>query len=438
MTSREQKLAGGLLAFMGTAAVGLLAFQFVIWPLADKKRQADKILSEIDTRNVDIAEILVAEEKFKASRSRSLPADVKVSRGEYANLLEGLLRRADFAAGTYKVIPGEADSKSAPPIAPKKPAYTKLSYEVTVKGEVYHLTDFLKHFYDQPLLHMIKKINVQRPSDARARGRNELDINFTVEALVLDNADDRPTLLPIERRVSLLVGNAAQTAFNFQSVSSGRGSAIPPDNVLAVPSREYLAIPGKNIFFGPPIERNTEEIAKPPEDDASPFVTLTSLTAHEDGTIIADFRDKSTNNDFILTQTADGKVVVETTFDLNGKKKTLRKGLEIIYGTDEGKNLRTWRVRKVSVDEVILEKVGGSDHGDAAMKPKPSSLAMLGGGMGNFVDVPEGKVYRVAMGQSLDAPSLLLSREARTAIFPAARPVRTAAVPTDIVEGRGR
>jgi hypothetical protein len=71
----------------------------------------------------------------------------------------------------------------------------------------------------------------------------------------------------------------------------------------------------------------------------------------------------------------------------------------LLYGTEEGHNLKVWRVRRVNAREVIVEK---ADKPDGEEKPKPPALAFLGGGAGAFVAVPEGKVYRVAVGQCLD------------------------------------
>src|SRR5207249_10935051 len=95
-------------------------------------------------------------------------------RTEYNTLLTGLCRRADLTG--LKIMVSEPDTKSAPPLAPKKPAYTRLTWDVTAKGDEYHLVDFLRHFYAQPLLHQIKSIEVRPPSDNQSQQRRELDI----------------------------------------------------------------------------------------------------------------------------------------------------------------------------------------------------------------------------------------------------------------------
>ena len=239
MTTRERSLAIIVGSTLGVFAFGFIAYQLVIGPYIEKGKQIHDRQMDVDKLEADILEIQMLKRKYEASRQQSLPADVGLSRTQYGNLLERLFRRADMTAD-LKIIPSEPDNKSVPMLAQKKPAYTRLTYAITAKGELYHLVDFLRHFYQQPLLHRVKDMNIQRPSDMRAQGRRELDINMTVEALVLDNAQARPTLLPVIREMGLLSGGAAQTGYNMQVTSSGHGSPIPPSDILAEPAREYL------------------------------------------------------------------------------------------------------------------------------------------------------------------------------------------------------
>jgi len=407
MTTRERTLSIGLGIFIGVGLLGFVGWHFVLSPMLEKDKQIKSRENEVAQLQLDILEITAQKKKFEANRQQSLPSDVGLSRTQYGILLEGLMRKADFAAGAYKIQVGEADSKSAPTIAPKKPAYTRLTYMVTVKGELYHLVDFMRSFYQQPLLHQIKQINVLRPSDTRAQGRKELDITMTVEALVLDNAPPRPTLLPVIREVALLSGAAAFTGHNMRTTAEGSGSQLAPADVLAVIPREYLSIAGKDVFFGP-LPKPTairEEPELPPEDDHSPFVTLTSIVGNDDGKIVAVFRDKLDNHNYVVTQDAKGGVGVVGEYELSpGRWKTIpgyssvKPGPRLFFGTEEGLNLRMWRVRRVMLDGVIVERIEPAKEGE---KPKLQPLEAIAGGIGTFVAVPEGKIYKVGMGQTL-------------------------------------
>src|SRR5262249_11358284 len=190
MTTRERNLAVALVGTLGVFGVGFVAYQFVIGPLFEKGKQIQTKHDEIANLEIQVLEIQAQKRRFEAARQQSLPADVGVSRTQYGTLLEGLFRRADVTPQSpgLQVTMQDPENKSSPTIGPKKPAYTKLTYDVTFKAELYHLVDFMQHFYQQPLLHQIKNINIQRPSDARSRGQNELDVTLKIEALVLDNA----------------------------------------------------------------------------------------------------------------------------------------------------------------------------------------------------------------------------------------------------------
>jgi hypothetical protein len=129
-------------------------------------------------------------------------------------------------------------------------------------------------------------------------------------------------------------------------------------------------------------------------------------------------------------------------YEVNGKWRTVpgysadqaKVGHELFYGSSEGQNRQSWRVRRVTLNEVILEKLEGLE------KPKPPALAFAGGGIGNVLAVPEGKIYRVAVGQTLYVDSkddkfppptkFSLTKEAWKAIY-APGPVWASSASTD-------
>jgi hypothetical protein len=437
MSKRERNLAVVLVAVLGTGAILFVAYSFILSPLLEKEKLITAKQREITDLEDEIDRVLGEKRKYEAIRHQSLPNDpvqgAGIAREDYGKLLESLCRKAGVANG-LNIQVSDPDNKSVPMLGSKKPAYTRLSWEVKAKGDEYHLVDFMRLFYSQPLLHQIKSMNLQRPSEVRAAQRRELDIIIKIEALVLDNAPIRPTLLPVVREVALLVGPAGYLGYNLQATQNGRGSPVVPAGVLAEQPRDYLTIAGKNIFFGPTKPPPPPPGDGPPEEDLSPFIVLTSITGHDDGGFIAVFRDLSTNNDYIITQSPKGDIAVRGEYEINGKKKFLYGGNEktaghmLIYGSPDGGNQRVWRVRRVNAGEVILEN---ADKDETAEKPKPPAQAYVGGGAWAFLAVPEGKVYRVAMGRCLDVnafetdekspprhgPTLMLTREAWRAIY---------------------
>jgi len=135
---------------------------------------------------------------------------------------------------------------------------------------------------------------------------------------------------------------------------------------------------------------------------------------------------------------------------VNQKKKPIfgydekKPGPTLFYGSEKGGNYRAWKVRRVTASEVILEMADADEE-----KPKPT-LGFLAGGAGAALDVPEGKIWSVGVGQCLetvppegDKPPLhplatkLLRREAFRAIY-AAAPEPDASPVTGVVEDRRR
>jgi hypothetical protein len=459
VTTRERNLTVILAGALGVGALGFLAYTIVISPWLEKGKQIESAKSDIDQRTFDLGVIIAAKKKFETSRQMSLPADVTKSRSQYSDLIQGLFRKAEFSPGTYSLEMKPPDSKSAPTLAlknaPKKPAYTKLNYyNVKASGELSSIIKFMKLFYEQPLLHSIKDFTIQRSTDSRNRNQNRLDLSMEIEAIVLENAPDRPTLLPTNRELALVSGVPALTAFNLTGLQSGRGALIPSTEILALHeelgTRDYSAMAGKNVFFGAQPKRKetsgqTEAVTT--EQDISEFITLVSLTGHsEDGKDVAAFRDKYNNHNYTVTQNASGHITVEATYSLKGRNINMYKpGLEIIYGTEEGGNQRHWRVRKITSSEVILEKVDpkavSTDAKSGSGKAEP--LSIWGGGLGKFVSIPEGKIIRLRVGDSLDKASFLLTREAGQLIYTPRPtvPPETAVItvtPEKIVEDPGR
>ena len=432
MNNRERSLAGLLAGFLVLAGIGFVAYQFVFEPLARKNEQINTLNVEIGQKENDLMEIMAAKKKFEAMRRISLPGDAKISRGLYSRLLKSLLERAGFPAGSFKLVVAEPDAKTSPIIEGKKTAYTKLGYTVTARGEMFYFVEFLQHFYEQPLLHMVKTINMQRPSDAKSQAKGELDVVITIEAIVLDNAFDRGTLFDPMVEATWLAGGLGSTGMALHSFESGKGSPIPLAGMLASPKREYQSISTKNIFFGaapPPPATTDVEPAAPAEDDISNFITLTSIIGHpQERQIVAVFRDKLNNHEYTVTQTDYGKIAVEATFDLNGRKKPIYKAgsQDIIYGSSSAQNKRVFRVRRINAGDVILEEIFDTKTKE---KEKPTFPLVMAGGIWSAVSLSDKPCSMLTPGQSMDGMTPLTSREAYKAIY-AKQPV--------IEEDRGR
>ncbi len=419
MSNRERSLAAVLAGFLVLIGIGFVAYQFVFSPLAAKNKQIDGLNEDIRQRNLDLDEIQTAKRKFETTRQMSL-GNAGVSRGPYAELLKSLLVNAGFPVTALKISLKEPDSKTAPAIQGKKTAYTRLVYDISAKGELFYFVEFLKRFYEQPLLHAVKSINILRPSDAKAQARGELDVTMTIEALVLENATEQspPVRTPTELAAVSIAGGLGAKGLSAKVFVAGKPLPGAEVVALATPARDYQSISTKNVFFGPAPPEKTKMVVErdvPAEDDISNFITLTSVVGHpEDGKIEAVFRDKLNNHEYTVIQTASGKITVDATYDLKGRKKAIYKagGQEIIYGSDEGQNRRAFRVRRVNPGEVVLEEIY-----EEKAKEKPTFTLLTAGGLWSAVSLTDKPCSTVSVGQTLEGMSQLTSREAFKAIY---------------------
>src|SRR5438270_7449278 len=224
MQHRERVLSYVILTLLIVAGGAFAGYQFLVKPLGEKSRRLADLEREKDDKEVRVLQIQKDQEKVKKLLPLSLPADVNAARRDYADELAKLAREAGFESGNFPIQPKEPDTKSAPQLPNKKPAYTRLDYVVNgARGDLATLVDFMERFYKLPLLHQIKTLTVQKPLTTTRTGSTELDISMTIEALVLDQAPKRETLLP--------------------------DATVKAPPVLARAPGQYASIAGKNIFF---------------------------------------------------------------------------------------------------------------------------------------------------------------------------------------------
>lgn len=251
MTSRERLLAVLLLGLIALGGGGVLGYFLVYAPLEEKRAAAQKLDDEASEFDSKSAAVTAARQRLAAVKRQSLPPDLNQAKAQYKLLLEQLLRDAKLtdhkipdmrvldsrapttpelviaapaAVGNGSALPAAAGAPAlAAPKAQKKPAYTRLEFKVEVKkADIWQVVDFLRAFYSVDLLHQITFLNIVRdnkPTDAR----NGLDVHLTVEAIILDKADARKTLLP---------------------------PTPTPAAVLAAPARDYSFLAWKDMFYG--------------------------------------------------------------------------------------------------------------------------------------------------------------------------------------------
>jgi hypothetical protein len=247
MTTRERRLAYVILAFILVGGAGFIAYQFYLQPMNAYARQIGDLDDEIQRIQTETKNILTEKKRLEPYVKISLPftpntqatADIArrtdVARATYVEKLIETLKKSGF--DSVSVIDKKPENKSTPQFKLKgvvtkgkdMSVYTRLQFDVDAKGNLASLIKWMEQYYKLQLLHQIKNLTIMRPINPRQDSKpNELDIKMTIEALVLDNAEQRKTLEPA-------------TPVN-----------LPP--VLA-PGRDYASIAGKDLFYGAAAER---------------------------------------------------------------------------------------------------------------------------------------------------------------------------------------
>jgi hypothetical protein len=281
MNPRERALAILLIGVVILGGGGLFGYQFGYKPWQARTKTLATLNN--DYRDKVQRRDDVEREKVKLARwmSLSLPGDPEVANREYEKYLSALLNHHEITNGR-EVQPGklDANNKTAPATSDKQPIYTRLSFKVHAYASEDKLMAMLKDFYATGLMHQIRSLMIQKQLTPSSNVRaDELELNMTVEALVITGADRRPYLMPNFDRnlmaadvaVSALGGGNSSALWLWTSLSPGLFSP----GRLAEPMRDYTAIGRKNIFLGR-VPRESND--KSPEWMAPRYVHITDIT----------------------------------------------------------------------------------------------------------------------------------------------------------------
>lgn len=204
----------------------------------------------------------------------SLPQSEDIAKSQYKLLLERLMQQARIEQ--WK-IPSATKLDNRAPMTPdlgnKKPAYTRLSFRVDMsKIDIWQLADFLYEFYQVDLLHQITDITITRQNKATEM-RNGLEVHLTIEAIILDVADNRTSLFPVTvanksnskieltpagQAVAAIGGGGAVAAVAAQPEVNRKVTAQTNTPVLATKRRDYSMLALRDIFYGILPEKSPE------------------------------------------------------------------------------------------------------------------------------------------------------------------------------------
>jgi hypothetical protein len=299
MTQREKVMATALVAALAVVGGGAVFYLFVYEPIMDARAQIDaeqdKVTKAHEAKAKEAEQIAAifrvnprlgqwqkislpprdpaAKKKVGVSLEEKKQRHLSQLQVEYERYLFNLMRRNGFRNDSIAVKAARGDRRAAPMLRPKEPVFDRLAFTVSGQGTADALARMLKAFHTTPLLHQIRTMTVSLtpprvlgptpPRGAAAVPSGSLDVNFTVEALLVNGAEDREALMPAKL-------------------------AYPPP-VLAQPARNYDVLAKRNMFTGvvstsagPGSTPTSPTVVSEDRREALRFVKLTMLWYNED------------------------------------------------------------------------------------------------------------------------------------------------------------
>jgi hypothetical protein len=278
MNTRERTLATIVLGMVILGGGYFLVSQVLLGPLRARADNLAALQKEVQNKRDRIAQIKAARPLLERWKHISLPADADMAQREYEKYLTDLLRQADFSPGTLSVTPRPVDTKSSPTLPGKGAVYTKLAFNVQARGSLESLVRMMEHFYRTNLLQQVKAFTVQRPATTRpGQQPRDLDINMTVEALIVNGGESRQSLMPMDRRLLSMTLDAIGVRPRGIAGLATSAALVNPNGPLgpgnlAQPARNYAALAARNIFLGPVPTAQLDDV------DPTRFIYLTSIT----------------------------------------------------------------------------------------------------------------------------------------------------------------
>jgi outer membrane murein-binding lipoprotein Lpp len=242
MTQRERVLASSLLGVLILGGGAVLFQMAFLGPLQQLNAEIASLDDDIRKKDDEIkADQAVVDKALKLSprlanwKQLSLPspktqrpedivAQLKSKQADYEPYLYDLLRRNGFTPGSIVVSGRSLEQAKSGQAASKGPAQLTHALPFSVQGQAQldGIVKMLEEFHRANLLQQIRTITLQKPVD-RSAPRGALDLQMTVEALLVNDAEKRDELMR---------------------------SSSERLHVLADSQRSYSEMAGHNIFTG--------------------------------------------------------------------------------------------------------------------------------------------------------------------------------------------
>ena len=256
MTQREKVLTTGLLGLLVAAGAGVLFHLFVYEPVSEvrtrleaEREELQQKKNELVVQKKQIADILRVNPRLLQWSQLSLPprdpelkkanlppeeqkrkhlADLRVA---YEAYLSGLMEKAGFRRDSIKVDV-RATGRAPTQLKGQDPPYEQLTFGATGRGKMDAVARMMQEFHRTPLLHHVRSASLGLiPDQGGKKADGTLEMNLTIDALLVNGGEDRAALQP-------------------------KGLAVTPKVLAYDPKlpasseRNYLAMNKRNMFMG--------------------------------------------------------------------------------------------------------------------------------------------------------------------------------------------
>ncbi len=179
MKNREKLLAG----LVGTLAIILVAVfvgDSIVKKLGLLKIQIQSAQKKKGEQDVVIKKGEIAAERLRELETRALPMDRSEARTVYKNWLHDIVERVSLVEPNVSAVSERRHPKDV---------YSMHTFNVTGKGNVGQLTEFLYEFYSVDYLHRFRNVTVRPIPNTKL-----ITLTFQIEALSLPGAPQRERL----------------------------------------------------------------------------------------------------------------------------------------------------------------------------------------------------------------------------------------------------
>lgn len=176
---REKILASIALGLVALAGGWFLFFSGDGRSAAQLAAKCQQLKTEVATKQKELEAAARDAARLAEWKRRALPSDRQLARSLYQNWLRGLANRVHFRQ--LNIESKELESR--------RDMFTRMGFTLHGHATLGDLTQFLYEFHSAGHLHQIRQMDVKPLENSR-----ELDVNLTVEALSLPNADRKDRL----------------------------------------------------------------------------------------------------------------------------------------------------------------------------------------------------------------------------------------------------